>query len=282
MTVLAILILCVWSGWQRGLLRSIAGLLGYGAAALLAGLLAQPAAEFVYDRWLEEPCAAILEQKMEQYHLANTLQQTLSSYGIQLDDSELQQIASEPDHAADRLYATVSQKTGMPADLLQQGLSQTIDGAAVQMYTGMPEWMTDALLSSGDTAQLQNRAVQSAALVLSSNTTEAAKQLTRLYVRPMLISIAKTFTFSVLFLLISVLLQVIIKWISFMRRTEAGHLTDQTMGAAVGLVQAVLLLVLMGKLTGWIVEHGADQLAFFNETVIAKSILFQLIYHIVT
>ena len=64
LTVLAVLILCIWGGWRRGLISSVAGLLGYAAAALLAGVLAQPAAEYVYDRWLAAPCAAILEQKM--------------------------------------------------------------------------------------------------------------------------------------------------------------------------------------------------------------------------
>lgn len=280
LTVLAILILCIWGGWQRGLIRSVVGVLGYGAAVLFAGILAQPTAEYIFDRWLAEPCASVLQQKMEQYHLADTVQQTLSSYGVQLDDATLQQIAAHPDHASDQLYSVVSQKTGMPEEWLRQGFSQAIDSTAQQMYTGLPEWMMDALLPSNDSVQPQNRTVQAVALVLSSNTAEAAKKLTELYLRPVLIPVVKTFSFSALFLLISVLLQAIIKGISSMRRTETGRLGDKTIGAAIGSVQAILLLVLMGKFTGWIVEHGADQLAFFNETVIAKSILFQLVYHI--
>lgn len=138
LTVLAVLILCIWGGWRRGLISSVAGLLGYAAAALLAGVLAQPAAEYVYDRWLAEPCAAILEQKMEQYHLADDLQQTLGNYGIQLDDAALQQIADNSDNASEELYSVVSQKTGLPAELLQQGLSQSIDSASSQLFTEMP------------------------------------------------------------------------------------------------------------------------------------------------
>ena len=107
--------------------------------------------------------------------------------------------------------------------------------------------------------------VQAAALVLSSNTSDAAKQLTKLYVRPVLITMVKTFTFSVLFLLISVLIQGIIKGLSAFRRTEGIRLTDQAVGAGLGAVQAIFLLVLMVKLTGWIVEHGENQIAFFNQ-----------------
>ena len=169
LTVIAIVTLCIWGGWRRGLIRTAAGLLGYGAALLLSGVLAQPAAELVYNRWLAEPCAAILEQKMEQYHLADSIQQTLNAYGVQLDDASLQQIADHPDSATDQLYTVVSQKTGLPAELLRQGLSQSIDSAASQMFTGLPDWMSEAILPKQDSQELQNRAVQSAALVLSKD-----------------------------------------------------------------------------------------------------------------
>ncbi len=281
LTILAVLVLCIWGGWRRGLISSVTGLLGYGAAALLAGVLAQPAAGYVYDQWLEEPCVSVLEQKLETYHLADTIQQTLGSYGIQLDNAALQQITDHPDDAADQLYLAVSQKTGLPEELLKQSLSDSIDSAASQMFTGMPEWMTQAILPKQDTEQLQNRAVQSAALMLSSNTHDAAVQLTKLYIRPVLIQSIKTFTFSVLFLLISALIQGIIKGLHALRRTDDGHLTDQTIGAAVGAVQAIFLLVLMGKLTVWIVQHGDNQLAFFQETVIQKTVVFQYLYALV-
>ena len=192
----------------------------------------------------------------------------------------MQQIADHPDSATDQLYTVVSQKTGLPAELLRQGLSQSIDSAASQMFTGLPDWMSEAILPKQDSQELQNRAVQSAALVLSGDTHQAAAKLTEMYVQPVVVSIVKTFTFSVLFLLISALIQGIIKGLSAMRRTESGHLTDQTLGAAVGGVQAVFLLVLMGKLTGWLVRQGGDQLAFFNEAIIRKSVLFQYIYQI--
>lgn len=217
---------------------------------------------------------------MEQYHLADDLQQTLGNYGIQLDDAALQQIADNPDNASEELYSVVSQKTGLPAELLQQGLSQSIDSASSQLFTEMPSWMHEAILPQQSSQELQNRTVQAAALVLSSNTSDAAKQLTKLYVRPVLITMVKTFTFSVLFLLISVLIQGIIKGLSAFRRTEGIRLTDQAVGAGLGAVQAIFLLVLMVKLTGWIVEHGENQIAFFNQAEIQKSVLFQHLYQL--
>ena len=51
LTVLAVLILCIWGGWRRGLISSVAGLLGYAAAAftLLSGVLTNEKYFYKYD-----------------------------------------------------------------------------------------------------------------------------------------------------------------------------------------------------------------------------------------
>lgn len=279
LTVAAIVLLCVWGGWRRGLIRTVSVLLGYGAAALIAGFLARPAAEYVYDRWLAERCSAVLEQKLEAYHMDDTIQQAMRSFGVELEPDVLRAVAEEPDGAADTLYAAVSQKTGLPVNLIEAGLSQTIDSTAVQSYTGLPSWMTKALipddLSSRD---LQNRTIQTAALLLSGDSGRTAEVLTKQYLRPVILSPLKIFMFSLLFLLISMTLQVIIKWLTCLRRSDSGQMTDHVLGAAVGCVQMVLFLGLMLKLTQWLVAAGDGQQAFFNNTAIDKTILFRHLY----
>ena len=76
------------------------------------------------------------------------------------------------------------------------------------------------------------------------------------------------------------MIQGIIKGLSAFRRTEGIRLADQAVGAGLGAVQAIFLLVLMVKLTGWIVEHGENQIAFFNQAEIQKSVLFQHLYQL--
>ena len=94
LTVIAIAVLCIWGGWKRGLLRTVAGLLGYVSAGLLAGLLAQPAAAYVYDRWVEPACTQVVEQQLAKYQMSDSLRGLLSNYGIQLDTGLLEQVAA--------------------------------------------------------------------------------------------------------------------------------------------------------------------------------------------
>ena len=122
LTVIAIAVLCIWGGWKRGLLRTVAGLLGYVSAGLLAGLLAQPAAAYVYDRWVEPACTQVVEQQLAKYQMSDSLRGLLSNYGIQLDTGLLEQVASDSNTAADQLYGTLSSQTGVPAELLQSGV----------------------------------------------------------------------------------------------------------------------------------------------------------------
>lgn len=283
LTVLAILILCVWGGWKRGLLRTIIGLAGYGLAALLSGFLAQPVSQWAYEKWVEQPCTQLLEQQLEKYDFAGTVRSALSSYGVSLDAAQLQQIAQQPEHAADALCSAAAAQTGLPAEVIQQGLHQSLDSAAVSSYTRLPDWMTESLLpSDSGTEAAENRLAQTAAVLLTEDNAAAAQTLTELYVKPALLSMVKIFTFSALFLLISVALQVIIKGISYLCRSQSMVFWNQAAGAGIGCFQAVVFLFLMGKLTQWLTENSQGQIPFFRTADIEKTVLFQGIYQIVT
>lgn len=46
--VILIMVLCIWHGWRRGLIRTAVMLVGFAAAAFLAGQIATPAAAWLY------------------------------------------------------------------------------------------------------------------------------------------------------------------------------------------------------------------------------------------
>lgn len=283
LTVIAIAVLCIWGGWKRGLLRTVAGLLGYVSAGLLAGLLAQPAAAYVYDRWVEPACTQVVEQQLAKYQMSDSLRGLLSNYGIQLDTGLLEQVASDSNTAADQLYGNLSSQTGVPAELLQSGVLIAVESAATQMDDGsVPSWLPKALKtdSSDVTPKAQNRLARMAAALLSGDEAKAADMLVQEYVQPVTIRLVKIFMFSALFLLISVVLQGIIKGISYLRRVKEIRTSDQIAGAALGAVQMALFLGLMAKLTGWLVTAGNGTLPFFNGDAIAHTILFQRIFRI--
>lgn len=279
LTVAAIVILCVWGGWRKGFFRTLSSLAGYGAAVLLAAVLARPTAEYVYDKWLMQRCCQLLEQKLDACHLDDQIESALSVMGVTLDPATLQQIADHPEDASHAFYTTISQKTGLPVAAVETALSQTVDTEMLQHETGLPVWMVQAIVPDDMTAkELQNRTVQTAALLLAGDTHTASSTLLRQYLRPALLIPLKAISFSVLFFGISIVLQLLLKWLGCLRKTEAGNLWDQSAGAAVGGLTAIVLLIIMIKLTGWLVSAGGGQQAFFRDSVIEKTMWFHYLY----
>ncbi len=278
-TVLAIVILCVWNGWQHGVKRALIRLVCYGVAWILAWTLSGSCTTYVYERWVAPSCEKKIAQELEQSNLQGTLQQALSSYGISLDSETLEQIAESPDGAAQTLYSAAAAETGIPASMIQQEVTQTVENAREKVYGNLPDWMETALTEADSTESLADETAQTAALLLTGDETKAAKALTEQYIKPTVIKMLKSFTFSTLFLLISFVLQGIIKIFFFVK---ANRITtfDRLVGVTVGSVQAVVLLMMMGKFTSLLVTQGSDQIAFFNEAVIGKSVLFQMIYQV--
>ena len=274
LTVLAILILCIWGGWRRGILHTAISFVSYLLAMLLANAAAEPIAETIYDRFLSSVCTQWLEEELESNSFAQTIQSTLAAYGIQLDDSQLQQLAENPDSATEQLCAAA----GISEDVLEQYILPSLDSAAALSYIGLPEWMTNALLAEDETTSTQaNQLISTAAVLLSEDTVGAAESLTETYIKPVVVSFLKILVFFLTFLLISAAMQVIIKLLS--RASRGSFISfNQILGAIFGCCQALLFLILMKTLTAWLVESGSGQLAFFNETVIEKTILFQILY----
>ncbi len=199
------------------------------------------------------------------------MKRTLENYGISLDDTQLKALIEQPDTAAETLCESV----GISNDLLNQTILPALDQVATSSYIGLPDWMSDALLGTNDTTSEQaNQLISMAALLLSSDTEAAANSLTETYMKPVVTSFLKVFVFFLAFLLISATMRVIIKVLS---RASKGRLAtlNRLLGAGLGCCQATLFMYLLKILTAWLVESGSNQLAFFNETVIEKTILFQ-------
>ncbi len=276
LTVLAILVVCIWGGWRRGILRTVISLLGYGAAMCLSNVLAEPAAEMVYDRWLDSYCTEFLSDQLASYHLSETLQNTLEAYGVTLDQAQLQELAENADSATEQFCAAA----GVSSDALDDGLLQDLNSSTFAAYTGLPTWMAQALLPTGSVYDNSDRLLETAAVLLADDTEASAQYLTENYIRSVVISFVKFIMFFIIFLLISVLLQVIIKWLSYVFRFDGMSLLNQILGAGLGGIEAVFFLLLMKTLTKWFVENGSDQLPFFQEAIIDQTVLFQLLYHL--
>lgn len=276
LTVLAIIVFCIWGGWRRGIWRTITSLLGYILAAFLSSILVEPIAEVVYDRWLASYCIEYLNDQIETYNLPQTLQSVFDNYGIHLDQNQLQKLTEESGSTVDQLCMA----TGLSENALENGLLQSLNSSTLAGYTGLPTWMTQALLPSESIRENSDRLIETAAVILSGDSEKASEQLTENYIRPVVISFVKFILFFLLFLLISAIIQVIIKGISYLLRSNRLLYLNQILGAAVGCLQAILFLLLMKTLTNWLVDGGADHLAFFNEAMIKKTILFQYIYYL--
>lgn len=274
--VLVILVVCIWGGWRRGILRTVISLLGYGAAMYLSNVLAEPAAEMVYDRWLDSYCTEFLSDQLASYHLSETLQNTLEAYGVTLDQAQLQELAENADSATEQFCAAA----GVSSDALDDGLLQDLNSSIFAAYTGLPTWMAQALLPTGSVYDNSDRLFETAAVLLSDDAEASAEYLTENYIRSVVISFVKFIIFFIIFLLISAFLQVIIKWLSYVFRFDGLSLLNQILGAGLGGIEAVFFLLLMKTLTKWFVENGSDQLPFFQEAIIDQTVLFQLLYHL--
>lgn len=279
-TILALMVLCVWNGWERGLARTVAGLVAYGLAGVLAGLLVTPTTNVVYERVVRPYCVEKIEEKLDAAQLNETLQSVLNQYGIVLDSEVIQEVLDAPEDAADHLYDAASAETGIPAESIEGLVQENLNAKVLRTYTGLPEWMGNALLSSDNTEGMDNRLAETAAILAEGDAESSAESLCDNFIQPVVTQILRIFLFSFWFLLISLALHGIIRILYKMKEEEIFSTMDRGIGAGIGVAKGLVFVVLICKITTWLMKQGGDSLPFYNSEVIEKTLIFQGIYTI--
>lgn len=261
LVVIAVLVLCIWNGMRKGLSHSLMQLAATILSAVIAFAISQPLSEFCYTEFLEEPMVSALEQKLNTVDVAGVVQEKLTENGIPVSEEQVQTILADPDG--------VAAQYGIDA----AWLNEQVNAAAVyveEMTNGvLPEWLVKEVALDG-ASQLDT-----AKAVLSGNTRQAAETLVLQYGKPVFCTILQIILFGFCFFLLLLLLQAITA--CFPMR-QMGTSTDMALGAVAGVLKACVLLWFMVLLTRSVVSATQGTDAFFTESCIQKTYLFQLLY----
>ncbi len=272
--VLAILVLCIGLGYYCGFIRTISHVLSYIIAFALASTLATPIANGIYDQWIAPFCETHIAEQLDNYNISGSISDALTSYDINFNTDDIDIYLDDATEALD----DIMNETGLSEESLQDGLLKSIDSILGAAYEALPSWMTNALLPTDSLSENPSHLAQSAAVLFTGDSEDISENLTETYIRPIIFSVVKNFVFFILFLLISVLVRVIMRRVS---KSLEGHTIgkwNHLLGAVVGCIESAIFLVVLVKIVEIFVKYGANQLPFFQEEIIEKTILFQHIY----
>lgn len=271
--VIAISVLCIWNGAKDGLTKALISLIISVVSCFAAWSIAEPAANGIYDKFIQETCREEIEDKLCRADITDNIRDELAKKGIYLPfDNE--QIADMLDNAASDSSGLkkAAAMLGLNIDDLDKMLGQAIDKALEGHDEIVPSWAADAIKQNGGIGI--ESASKAASSVLRNDYKSLAEQIERSYIRPPVISFLKMIVFVVLVAVLSGILRAVLLAVP---KRQAG-IIDSSLGAAFGTLRAGVSIFLIVLLVGAISSMQGGEYKFYSRETIDKTYLFRIFY----
>ena len=129
--VILILGICLYSGYRRGFVRGLVGIIGTIAAVIIAGLLSAPVAEVTYNAFLATPSQRTIEERMPDLPTPATTAVAIDDYLAELPEAARELLTQGGCGNGDKIVATLPQtafadKTALAREITAKVVRPTI------------------------------------------------------------------------------------------------------------------------------------------------------------
>lgn len=277
----------LYSNGKRGVTKVLLLGIGYFIAALAAAFVSNSMAPVLYESMTEDSTISEIEHVNRRYDMVSgvTTKVNIQNYGFTVDKATIQGLleGQNADRFIGRLYSCLKQKNG-GLELL------SVDNTRELVYTAVQEGYGRQLGEDLPVYVQTNFEEKTAAdpeltrelitLLLDPKQEQEAIRFTEeKFVKDPTMELLQIFSYLIIFSIVMVLAAFIAATMEnkfFFNNTRA---KERLLGALVGIVEAVTVLMLLTLVVRMLVMLGGGELLCFNEPTIQESKLFSHFYN---
>lgn len=282
----AIVLVCVFLSSRKGTMKAAITTVGYGLALALALGLSSGSAESLYTNTMRSSCISNINHVLRSETFVNKYSSYLESlgYSLRINPDKLYNIFSQSENIDDDLVRYVNnvngRKIGEDSEVLEivhEGYAVVIRDIAAQNLSKYAA-ETAAHEIRRDSSGMQKLAPM---LVDKEDRTPAAKYIADNYTAPAYITVYKLIGFLILFVAIAVILLLVLN--QYMSKDDQKiDVGSHISGGIIGVIKGGLFVTVVAALIRVWAILGSDEMLFFNNQVIEKSLIFKYFYTFVS
>lgn len=282
--ILGLLFIFMYTGWKRGLLKSLLAMLGYTVSVCAALMVSSFLAEPVYQSFVQPAVVHVVEENLDQMDVVGEVQKliTSSNLGITIGREDLTQVLSQSADLADSISQYIEKNYNgvqVPKSQIERVLSSAIqDNSMVQGFlSALPSFMTTTVtdsLSKG--VEILGGALH--AVTVSSG--EAARYIEENILRESVVSLVRPILFVLAFALCMLIVRLLSHLFRGFNSVPLLGPVNRALGAALGLAECLVAVYLAALLVRTLVMISGDTIMFFNSATIGRTWLFRLFYNL--
>ena len=285
----AIMLVSVYLSGRKGFSKSIAVMIGYVLALLLAAPLSGGTADFIYEKSVRESNISSIGRALENNSITKKTKSYIEGlgYNVTVDEGRLSEILTEDRESGvyAELYKYVNNINGRVVDEETAFTDKMQEGFAGIMKEILSEELTGYEAESASEKILTGKQVsfeKDLSTLCREDTRAAAELIEKQYTADATKDIIRIFCFITIIFVLMIIVRMIAQKLSDGEAIRPiGDITDHVAGGVLGAAEGAVIIFLTAAAVRAMVILGNNEMLLFNSETIDKTIIFKHIYDLV-
>lgn len=271
--VIGAVIICVFSGRQRGAVRTLILIAGYAAAFAAAVFVSRTASDYVYEKAVRPAVISAVETKSEElaeeYLSPEKLGGILKQQGISLTDEQLAGVLDKGENYAQLL--TDNEFRGALKKLFTEycrAITEAFSGVVPEEILEEAEkYIAETEAENLNPAEIPEEEKESLAEIIEGE-----------IIRPVMIKTVCTALFVVTFAAVLLVVSIIARTAGLIRNIPGVRSADSFAGGILGLLQGLLFTAVLSVAANVFINITSNANEYLNTETIAGTFVFKRLY----
>lgn len=271
--VIGAVTICVFSGRQRGAVRTLILIAGYAAAFAAAVFVSRTASDYVYEKAVRPAVISAVETKSEElaeeYLSPEKLGGILKQQGISLTDEQLAGVLDKGENYAQLL--TDNEFRGALKKLFTEycrAITEAFSGVVPEEILEEAEkYIAETEAENLNPAEIPEEEKESLAEIIEGE-----------IIRPVMIKTVCTALFVVTFAAVLLVVSIIARTAGLIRNIPGVRSADSFAGGILGLLQGLLFTAVLSVAANVFINITSNANEYLNTETIAGTFVFKRLY----
>lgn len=279
--VIVIMILTCITGYRRGFIRCLVGIVVTALAVAAAAWGSAELAEPVYERYLKEDVKICVERSISDFDMNKVVMQKLTEQGFGglLTEEEVGSAIAEGGDYMDNIGLLLGAKGAneQQIQLAQQNIDSFFDKELPESINreldrqGMSEILNNVDIPKEELKECVSR-------IISQNSADAADYITEKTIEPILVGAIKCLLFVICFIAAAALLKLVTVIAGVNKPKEDASAADHFAGLVLGAIKGLLICALIAWLLSCFCTVTNNSLKIFNSDICDKTYVFKYFF----
>lgn len=255
-----LIIIITFAGYKKGILRMVISLVGFFAAAVLAGFVSNVTYEYVYFHIVQPSVMEYIESEADKLSEEYSQEKLLEKLGLSAVDEtqtdEFEQHLTD-DEFSGKLNSIFKEYCGR--------ITESLNGV-----------IPDEILESADEYLEKNSFDKQE--VLNDSKASAVTIIEAEIIRPVMLKTVKNVIFFITFIVVCIVFSILSRLAGIIRRIELIKTPDSFLGGILGFIYSILTIMALSLLCSIFIKLTANENTVLNTGVIEETFFFKYAY----